>query len=349
MCSCNNENFKKVEYNTTSQPLTNLSISNKTSNRLSKYYRPSSPLKNGSTNSNSIGNGSGSTANTGANTNGSPILGKMSERDSVVHPRIVTLIRNGTRPRKLMRLLLNKRNSPSFDHVLTAITQKVKLDTGYVRKVFTLSGTPVTHLADFFGAEDVFFAYGTERVNNPDDFRLENDEQKALQAIRKNLRTAGTTCKGPKPKMPVKSKKTYDTSALDEEKLLLNESGIDAQELPAVIRERYILGQIIGDGNFAVVLKCKDRQSGYTYALKIIDKSKCKGKEHYIDDEVRVMKKLSHPHIISLIMDVDQQANMYLVLEYVGGKHECNLKNRFCRFTKKFEFSFCFASEMCRR
>ncbi|XP_013103487.2 serine/threonine-protein kinase GA29083 [Stomoxys calcitrans] len=336
VCSCNNENFKKVEYNTTSQPLTNLSISNKTSNRISKYYRPSSPLKNGSTNSNNIGNG-GAAANAttgGPNTNGSPILGKMSERDSVVHPRIVTLIRNGTRPRKLMRLLLNKRNSPSFDHVLTAITQKVKLDTGYVRKVFTLSGSPVTNLADFFGAEDVFFAYGTERVNNPEDFRLENDEQKALQAIRKNLRTAGTLCKGPKPKMPVKSKKTYDTSALDEEKLLLNESGIDAQELPAVIRERYILGQIIGDGNFAIVLKCKDRQSGYTYALKIIDKSKCKGKEHYIDDEVRVMKKLSHPHIISLIMDVDQQANMYLVLEYVGGGDLFDAITRVTRFSE---------------
>lgn len=320
VCSCNNENFKKVEYNTTSQPLTNLSISTKTTNRLSKYYRPSSPLKNGSTNSQNQGNGTAPT-NTGgaANTNGSPILVKFSERDSVVHPRIVTLIRNGTRPRKLMRLLLNKRNSPSFDHVLTAITQKVKLDTGYVRKVFTLSGSPVTQLADFFGLDDVFFAYGTERVNNPDDFRLETDEQKALQAIRKNLRTAGTTCKGPKPKMPVKSKKTYEPSTLDEEKLL-HESGLDPQELPAVIRERYVLGQIIGDGNFAIVLKCMDRQNGLPYALKIIDKSKCKGKEHYIDDEVRVMKKLAHPHIISLIMDVDQVANMYLVLEYVSGE-----------------------------
>ncbi|KAM7350945.1 serine/threonine-protein kinase GL21140 isoform 1-T2 [Cochliomyia hominivorax] len=334
VCSCNNENFKKVEYNTTSQPLTNLSISSKTSNRLSKYYRPSSPLKNGSTNNQAtVGNGASSQAAITGNTNGSPVLVKLSERDSVVHPRIVTLIRNGTKPRKLMRLLLNKRNSPSFDHVLTAITQKVKLDTGYVRKVFTLSGTPVTQLADFFGPDDVFFAYGTERVNNPDDFRLEADEQKSLQNIRKNLRTAGTTCKGPKPKMPVKSKKTYDTSALDEEKLL-NDSGIDANELPAVIRERYVLGQIIGDGNFAIVLKCKDRQNGLPYALKIIDKSKCKGKEHYIDDEVRVMKKLSHPHIISLIMDVDQQANMYLVLEYVSGGDLFDAITRVTRFSE---------------
>lgn len=234
-----------------------------------------------------------------------------------------------------MRLLLNKRNSPSFDHVLTAITQVVRLDTGYVRKVFTLSGSPVIQLADFFGPEDVFFAYGTERVNNPDDFRLETDEQKAIQAIRKNLRSSGNVCKGPKPKMPIKCKNinsvtcTTATSELhlhniDETGsgtlILPEDSGFDATEIPSCIRDLYSLGQIIGDGNFAIVLKIKERSSGLPYALKIIDKSKCKGKEHYIDAEVRVMKKLQHPHIISLVMDVDQVENMFLVLEYISGK-----------------------------
>ncbi|XP_050321471.1 serine/threonine-protein kinase GL21140 isoform X1 [Bactrocera neohumeralis] len=352
ICSCNNENFKKIEYNTSSQPLANLTLSNKTNNRLSKAYRPSSPLKNGTATYNSGGGGvagggvtgNGTNATAGA-TNGSPVL-KLSERDRVVHPRIVTLIRNGTKPRTIMRLLLNKRNSPSFDHVLTAITQVVRLDTGYVRKVFTLSGSPVVQLADFFGPDDIFFAYGTERVNNPDDFKLEPDEHKAIQAIRKSLRTAGTTYKGPKPKMPVKSKNLNSAKhqqnhqqepcdqIVDEDLAALNESGIDASELPGVIRERYALGQIIGDGNFAVVLKIKDRQSGLPYALKIIDKSKCKGKEHYIDAEVRVMKKLQHPHIISLIMDVDQQANMYLVLEYVSGGDLFDAITRVTRFSE---------------
>ncbi|XP_067621146.1 serine/threonine-protein kinase GL21140 isoform X2 [Eurosta solidaginis] len=354
VCSCNNENFKKIEYNTTSQPLANLTLSNKTNNRLSKTYRPSSPLKNGTATYNSSGgaglagggiSGNGTTVVTAGATNGSPLL-KLSERDSVVHPRIVTLIRNGTKPRTIMRLLLNKRNSPSYDHVLSAITQVVRLDTGCVRKVFTLTGSPVVQLADFFGPDDIFFAYGTERVNNPDDFKLEPDEHKSIQAIRKSLRTAGTTYKGPKPKMPVKSKNLNSAKhqqnrrqescdqIVDEDLLTLNESGIDASELPNVIRERYALGQIVGDGNFAVVLKIKDRQNGLPYALKIIDKSKCKGKEHYIDAEVRVMKKLQHPHIISLIMDVDQQSNMYLVLEYVSGGDLFDAITRVTRFSE---------------
>ncbi|XP_070069248.1 serine/threonine-protein kinase GG21441 isoform X2 [Drosophila takahashii] len=331
VCSCNNEHFKKVEYNTSSQPLANLTpFNNSRSNnpRFTKSYRPASPLKNGSLSSS---NGP-VTACSGGVANGSPLnASRFIERDSVVHPRIVTLIRNGTKPRRIMRLLLNKRNSPSFEHVLTAITQVVRLDTGYVRKVFTLSGASVVQLSDFFGPDDVFFAYGTERINTAEDFKLETEEQRSISVIRKTLRTAGTTCKGPKPKMPIKSKNHYPPLVGSEEfkasappehhkqAPLRKSPGLEIDDLPADIRERYTLGQIIGDGNFAIVLKIVHRQTGESYALKIIDKNKCRGKEHYIDAEVRVMKKLDHPHIISLIMDVDKHTNMYLVLEYVSG------------------------------
>lgn len=155
VCSCNNENFKKIEYNTILQPLAN--FSNKANNRLSKHYRPSSPLKNGSgtvvsggnslttvilatksdalivnnqnvvgitsTNAGNLGivvgnntfsgnasvfntTGQNSATNIAANGffNGSPTVTKLQERDNVVHPRIVTLIRNGTKPRKVLSL-----------------------------------------------------------------------------------------------------------------------------------------------------------------------------------------------------------------------------------------------------
>lgn len=63
----------------------------------------------------------------------------------------------------MCRLLLNKRNSPTLEHALAAITECVKLDTGCVRKVFTRTGSVVTALNQFFEVEDVFFAYGNER------------------------------------------------------------------------------------------------------------------------------------------------------------------------------------------
>lgn len=247
VCSCNNEIYKKIEYSSCNIM--------KLTGRVSKNGRPSSPMKNG--------------------TNGTSATGVKDEA-SVVFPRIVTLIRNGVKPRKIMRLLLNKRNSPTYDHILTAITQVVKLDSGCVRKVFKLDGSPVVKLADFFDTEDVFFAYGNERVGN-DDFELETEETKAIKQTQKTLKN-GAVRNGPKPKMPVKSHNDTFAVCADEEMLVTG--GIRSESLPIEIQNRFTLGQIVGDGNFAVVLKLKDKQaaSDCEYALKIIDKSKCKGK-----------------------------------------------------------------------
>lgn len=48
--------------------------------------------------------------------------------------------------------------------------------------------------------------------------------------------------------------------------------------VPASISDRYKVGRMIGDGNFAVVRECVEHSTGRAYALKIINKSKCRGK-----------------------------------------------------------------------
>jgi hypothetical protein len=70
-------------------------------------------------------------------------FGVETEPNDFVTPRIITVIRNGVKPRKVVRLLLNKRTSPSFSQVIAELTAAVKLDSGMVRKVFTLMGRPV--------------------------------------------------------------------------------------------------------------------------------------------------------------------------------------------------------------
>ena len=48
--------------------------------------------------------------------------------------------------------------------------------------------------------------------------------------------------------------------------------------MPAYISERYKVGRMLGDGNFAVVHECSEHSTGRQYALKIINKGKCRGK-----------------------------------------------------------------------
>ena len=53
---------------------------------------------------------------------------------------------------------------------------------------------------------------------------------------------------------------------------------LEIPAVPAYISERYKVGRTLGDGNFAVVRECVEHTTGREYALKIINKSKCRGK-----------------------------------------------------------------------
>ena len=61
----------------------------------------------------------------------------------IIKPKLVTIIRNGIRPRKAVRILLNHRTARSFEQVLDNITETIKLDSGAVRRVYTLEGQQV--------------------------------------------------------------------------------------------------------------------------------------------------------------------------------------------------------------
>lgn len=51
--------------------------------------------------------------------------------------------------------------------------------------------------------------------------------------------------------------------------------------MPSYISDRYKVGRMLGDGNFAVVRECVEHSTGREYALKIINKGKCRGKVNY--------------------------------------------------------------------
>ncbi|XP_046471949.1 uncharacterized protein [Neodiprion pinetum] len=273
VCSGQGETFKKVEYS-----------ASKVRRGSSLSGLPQSP------------------AGTGRLTTSVPIY---------VQAKIVTLIRHGTKPRRVLRLLLNKRNAPSLEHALEAITEAVKLDSGAVRKVYTLSGVQVTTLEQFFQNEEIFLAYGTDKLTQ-EDFELDFEESKAVQSFR---RGHGLTKRygGPMPPMPKKSGK----KALSIPQVR-TPSPVFVQ-LPLPLRMHFVAGHVIGDGNFAVVRHCIQRRTGVEYALKIIDKYKCQGQGTMLDSEIAIMKQVCHPNIISLIAEQETTDQLFLVMELVKG------------------------------
>ncbi|KAL0112461.1 hypothetical protein PUN28_012055 [Cardiocondyla obscurior] len=227
-----------------------------------------------------------------------------------VKARIVTLIRHGTKPRKVMRLLLNKRNAPSLEHAMEAITEAVKLDTGAVRKVYTLSGQQVTSLEQFFENDDIFVAYGPEK-SVQEDFELDFEESKCVQSFRR-CPWSSKRQSGPMPRMPKKSGKKTLTPQV-------RTPSPSSLILPQPLRLHYTVGHIIGDGNFAIVRHCTHKSSGAEYAMKIVDKYKCQGKETMLASEVAILRQVCHPNIISLIAEQDTADQLFLVMELVKG------------------------------
>ncbi|NWH79257.1 DCLK2 kinase, partial [Piaya cayana] len=303
---------------------------------------------------------------------------EVKESKDFIKPKLVTVIRSGVKPRKAVRILLNKKTAHSFEQVLTDITEAIKLDSGVVKRLCTLDGKQVTCLQDFFGDDDVFIACGPEKYRYAqDDFVLDHSECRVMKSSysrSSGLRYTGSKSPGPSrrskspasvkrgghyssayssAKSPVngtpssqlstpKSTKSSSSSPTSPGSFrglkipphggssssvngvpesLQSPEGVNGNKCsgPPTILEKYKVGKVIGDGNFAVVKECVERSTGKEFALKIIDKAKCCGKEHLIENEVSILRRVKHPNIIMLIEEMDTPAELYLVMELVKG------------------------------
>lgn len=76
-------------------------------------------------------------------------------------------------------------------------------------------------------------------------------------------------------------------------------------------------------GSFATVYLCTDLHPPPNfpkqYAMKIIEKAKCKGQEEHIIKEITILKKLSHRNIIHLYDVFETRDKLYLQMELVSG------------------------------
>ncbi|XP_069098739.1 serine/threonine-protein kinase DCLK2 isoform X3 [Pleurodeles waltl] len=303
---------------------------------------------------------------------------EMKEGKDFIKPKLVTVIRSGVKPRKAVRILLNKKTAHSFEQVLTDITDAIKLDSGVVKRLCTLDGKQVTCLQDFFGDDDVFIACGPEKYRYAqDDFVLDHSECRVMKpSYARTPRQSGSKSPGPsrRSKSPAsvkrggysssfstarspvnggtpssqlstpKSTKSSSSSptspgsfrglrisarcgsssnvnGVPERVPCLSPEGVNGNRCfnASMILEKYKVGKVIGDGNFAVVKECVERTTGKEFALKIIDKAKCCGKEHLIENEVAILRQVKHPNIIMLIEEMDTPTELYMVMELVKG------------------------------
>jgi calcium/calmodulin-dependent protein kinase I len=85
------------------------------------------------------------------------------------------------------------------------------------------------------------------------------------------------------------------------------------------VEKAYKLGKDLGTGNFAVVKLAVKRDTNEKFAMKIINKALCAGKEDMIETEIAVLKKVKHKYIVGMLEEFDTPDKLYLVLDLVTG------------------------------
>jgi hypothetical protein len=84
--------------------------------------------------------------------------------------------------------------------------------------------------------------------------------------------------------------------------------------------ECYELGDVLGSGAYAVVKEATDRQTGKSYAIKIVEIDNMdKVDLEALQIEISVMASLNHPNIVRLYEAFSEQDYYYLVTEKMMG------------------------------
>ncbi|XP_016062096.1 PREDICTED: serine/threonine-protein kinase 33 isoform X2 [Miniopterus natalensis] len=84
----------------------------------------------------------------------------------------------------------------------------------------------------------------------------------------------------------------------------------------AALQELYVFGRILGKGSFGVVIEATDKETETKWAIKKVNKEKAGSSAvKLLEQEVEILKRVKHEHIIHLEQVFETPKKMYLVME----------------------------------
>lgn len=84
-----------------------------------------------------------------------------------------------------------------------------------------------------------------------------------------------------------------------------------------MFEEEYDIQELIGEGSYAKVYKCSEKESGNIYAVKELQIGEKVPDMEAIREEMKIWKGLQHENIVSLHRTFTDNSCFYLVCEYL--------------------------------
>ena len=129
-----------------------------------------------------------------------------------------------------------------------------------------------------------------------------------------------------------KSPTLMENSNLSKQLFLVQMSIPVSQELLVIEQkgnpsDKYIKGKLIGSGSFGTVFEAKNKVFNNLVAMKVITKHENMNKL-LIQNEINILKKLSHPNIVRIYEFYESKNNFYLINEFCEGGELFNMINK---------------------
>ncbi|PHZ12421.1 calcium/calmodulin dependent protein kinase 2 [Rhizopus microsporus ATCC 52813] len=94
----------------------------------------------------------------------------------------------------------------------------------------------------------------------------------------------------------------------------------EKSQYPTELTKKYKIGEKqLGVGSFAVVKECVNLSTGEHCAVKIILKKVIAGKQHMLDSELDILKKVRHSHVVSLHDIYESDDAVYIITDLCTG------------------------------
>ena len=111
-------------------------------------------------------------------------------------------------------------------------------------------------------------------------------------------------------------------------------------------KEKYMVGMLIAEGNYAVVKQCKEKASNRRFVLRMINKAKVFMREDLINTELKIMKSLRHENILQVVDNWETSDEFCLILEQieVGNSSQKSLWSQICTFVPDVCYGYYYTS-----
>ena len=110
----------------------------------------------------------------------------------------------------------------------------------------------------------------------------------------------------------------------------------------ADINNYYEFIKELGKGSYGQVLRCQNKETGYVFACKKMNKKKIKNKNQF-QTELNLLKTTDHPNIIKLYEIYEDNKYIYLIME------ECNGGEFFDSLAKRAKEKNMYTEKECAR